>query len=88
MPDWYRDHNISPEAAGDDAYYAWAQDNGLYVDLAGNVDYAPPDRDQHPNPLLHLGHDGCYCRECEDGCCHDCYGGSCGCCLADDDEAA
>lgn len=37
MPDWYRDHNISPEAAGDDAYLGWAQDHGLRVDAAGNV---------------------------------------------------
>lgn len=41
--DWYRDQNISPEAAGDEAYREWALGNGLYVDLAGNVDYGPPE---------------------------------------------
>lgn len=46
MPDWYRDHNISPEAAGDDAYLGWAQDNGLRVDAAGNV--TDPAEDPRP----------------------------------------
>lgn len=48
--DWYRDHNVSPEAAGDEAYREWAQDNGLYVDLAGNVDYGPAE-DFDDDPL-------------------------------------
>ena len=39
--DWYKDHpHAGPES--DAEYYAWAQDNGLYVDAAGNVDYGPP----------------------------------------------
>lgn len=37
MPDWYRDHNLSPECYPDDVYLDWAQDHGLYVDAAGNV---------------------------------------------------
>ncbi len=43
MPDWYRDHDLSPECYPDSEYRDWAQDNGLYVDAAGNVDYGPPD---------------------------------------------
>lgn len=43
MPDWYRTHDLSPEAYSDDEYRSWAQDNGLYVDAAGNVDYGPPE---------------------------------------------
>jgi hypothetical protein len=43
MPDWYRTHSLSPEAYPDSEYLAWAQDNGLYVDAAGNVDYGPPE---------------------------------------------
>lgn len=39
MPDWYRTHNASPDAYSDEEYRDWAQDNGLYVDAAGNVDY-------------------------------------------------
>jgi hypothetical protein len=50
MPDWYRDHNLSPEAYPDDVYLEWAQDNGLYVDAAGNVDYGPPSADDDNNP--------------------------------------
>ena len=37
MPDWYRDHNLSPECYPDEVYLDWAQDNGLHVDAAGNV---------------------------------------------------
>ena len=44
MADWYRDHNASPECYPDAEYLEWAQDNGLYVDATGNVDYGPPDR--------------------------------------------
>lgn len=44
MPDWYKDNpHAGPES--DEEYYAWAQDNGLYVDAAGNVDYGPPEYD-------------------------------------------
>lgn len=44
--DWYKDHpHVSPEAVSDEEYYSWAQDNGLYVDAAGNVDYGPPGDD-------------------------------------------
>jgi hypothetical protein len=46
MPDWYRDHNISPEAAGEDAYLGWAQASGLRVDAAGNV--TDPAEDPRP----------------------------------------
>ena len=46
MPDWYRDHNASPDCYPDSEYLDWAQDNGLYVDAAGNVDYGPPERDR------------------------------------------
>jgi hypothetical protein len=50
MPDWNRDHSASPDAYPDSEYLEWAQDNGLYVDAAGNVDYGPPvpdeDRDE------------------------------------------
>jgi hypothetical protein len=45
--DWYRDHNISPEAAGDEVYREWAQDAGARVDLAGNVIW-PGDRGFDP----------------------------------------
>jgi len=41
--DWYKDHPLSPECYPDSEYLGWAQDNGLYVDAAGNVDYGPPD---------------------------------------------
>ena len=44
MPDWYRDHDLSPEAYPESAYLDWAQDQGLYVDAAGKVDYGPPER--------------------------------------------
>ncbi len=43
MPDWYRTHSLGPECYPDEEYCAWAQDNGLYVDAAGNVDYGPPE---------------------------------------------
>jgi len=43
MPDWYKTHSASPDAYPDEEYYTWAQDNGLYVDAAGNVDYGPPE---------------------------------------------
>jgi hypothetical protein len=42
--DWYKDYPLSPEAYPESEYLNWAQDNGLYVDAAGNVDYGPPDR--------------------------------------------
>ena len=42
MPDWYKTHSASPDAYPDEEYYTWAQDSGLYVDAAGNVDYGPP----------------------------------------------
>jgi len=42
MADWYRDHDLSPEAYSETEYLGWAQDQGLYVDAAGNVDYGPP----------------------------------------------
>jgi hypothetical protein len=41
--DWHKDHSLGPECYSDAEYYAWAQDNGLYVDAAGNVDYGPPE---------------------------------------------
>jgi hypothetical protein len=41
--DWYKDHSLSPEAYPESEYLDWAQDNGLYVDAAGNVDYGPPE---------------------------------------------
>ena len=42
--DWYKDHpHAGPES--DAEYLEWAQDNGLYVDAAGNVDYGPPGED-------------------------------------------
>lgn len=41
--DWYKDHPVGPEACPESEYLAWAQDNGLYVDAAGNVDYGPPE---------------------------------------------
>ena len=49
MPDWYRDHNASPDAYPAGEYLAWAQDNGLYVDAAGNVDYGPPEPGLYSN---------------------------------------
>lgn len=39
MADWYRTHDLSPEAYPDSEYRSWAQDNGLHVDAAGSVDY-------------------------------------------------
>jgi hypothetical protein len=51
MADWYRDHPLSPEAYSDREYLDWAQDKGLYVDAAGNVDYGPPEvDDERPKP--------------------------------------
>lgn len=42
--DFYRDHGgLSPDCFDDSEYLNWAQDNGLYVDAAGNVDYGPPE---------------------------------------------
>ena len=41
--DWYKDYPMGPEAYPESEYLSWAQDNGLYVDAAGNVDYGPPD---------------------------------------------
>lgn len=52
MPDWYRDHNLSPECYPDDVYLAWAQDHGLYVDAAGNVDYGPPEPDRRDESFV------------------------------------
>lgn len=49
MGDWYRDHDVSPEVAGDEVYREWAQDNGAHVDQAGNV-FWPGDRD-HPDTV-------------------------------------
>jgi hypothetical protein len=43
MPDWYKTHSASPDAYPDEEYLGWAQDNGLYADAAGNVDYGPPE---------------------------------------------
>jgi hypothetical protein len=43
MPDWYRDHDLSPEAYPESEYLGWVQDQGLHVDAAGNVDYGPPE---------------------------------------------
>jgi hypothetical protein len=43
MPDWYKTHSAGPDAYPDEEYLSWAQDHGLYVDAAGNVDYGPPD---------------------------------------------
>lgn len=51
--DWYRDHSLSPEAYSDEEYLDWAQDNGLYVDAAGNVDYGPPEQQWHDEDPLH-----------------------------------
>lgn len=42
--DWHKDHPLSPDAYPESEYLDWAQDNGLYVDAAGNVDYGPPTR--------------------------------------------
>lgn len=45
MADWYKTHNASPDCYSEAEYREWAQDNGLYVDAAGNVDYGPPERE-------------------------------------------
>lgn len=47
MGDWYRDHDLSPEASDPAEYRDWAQDAGAHVDLAGNVTW-PGDPD-HPD---------------------------------------
>jgi hypothetical protein len=59
MTDWYRDHALSPEAHSDDEYRDWAQDQGLCVDAAGNVDYGAPERDSESEPayVWELGDD-------------------------------
>ena len=44
MPEWYKTHSASPECYSEAEYRDWAQDNGLYVDAAGNVDYGPPEQ--------------------------------------------
>lgn len=53
MPDWYKTHRASPDCYPESEYREWAQDNGLYVDLAGNVDYGPPE----PQRASDLGYD-------------------------------
>lgn len=40
MADWYKTHGASPDCYPESEYREWA---GLYVDLAGNVDYGPPE---------------------------------------------
>lgn len=47
MPDWYRDHSLSPEASSDEEYRDWAHEAGAHIDLTGNVVW-PGDRD-HPD---------------------------------------
>lgn len=37
MADWYDTHDVSPGAVSDREYAMWAQEQGAYVDLAGNV---------------------------------------------------
>lgn len=67
--DWYKDHPpAGPES--DAEYLGWAQDNGLYVDAAGNVDYGPPGYGS-PSNCSHIWHrdpdgwdEGLRCREC------------------------
>ena len=51
MADWYRDHHISPEAAGDEEYRAWAYTAGAHIDVAGNVIW--PDSPDHPDYRRH-----------------------------------
>jgi hypothetical protein len=42
MADWYRDHDLSPDAYSEAEYLDWCQDKGLHVDAAGNVQYDGP----------------------------------------------
>jgi len=66
--DWYKDHSLSPECYPESEYLDWAQDNGLYVDAAGNVDYGPPEAASSSLPDL-------ACPDCGRGDCtgEDCY---------------
>jgi hypothetical protein len=66
--DWYKDHSLSPEAYPDSTYLDWAQDNGLYVDAAGNVDYGPPGA--APSSLPDLACPDCGRESCTG---EDCY---------------
>lgn len=47
MADWYRDHNLSPEASSDEEYRDWAHESGAHIDLTGNVVW--PDEAEHPD---------------------------------------
>lgn len=84
MPDWYRTHDLSPEAYPDSEYRNWAQDSGLHVDAAGNVDYGPPqaatpDICRPPaDPDVYGGDDDGACDHiCEDFCEDEDGGWSC-----------
>jgi hypothetical protein len=37
VADWYRDHHVSPEVAGEAEYRDWAQSAGASVDVAGTL---------------------------------------------------
>lgn len=37
MPDWYRDHRLSPEASDPEEYRDWAYEAGAEIDGVGNV---------------------------------------------------
>jgi hypothetical protein len=76
MPDWYRTHGLGPEHYPDTEYRDWAQDNGLYVDVAGNVDYGPPEpvREFQPSMENARGRDWRSCSDlpvesCSDAAC-------------------
>ena len=53
--DWYKDHSASPDAYPDSDYRDWAQDNGLYVDAAGNVGYGPPESEDDDGRCVGCG---------------------------------
>ncbi len=66
--DWHKDHPLSPDAYPESEYLNWAQDNGLYVDAAGNVDYGPPEA--APSSLPDLACPDCGRESCTG---EDCY---------------
>ena len=47
MADWYRDHDLSPEASSDEEYRDWAYEAGAHIDLTGDVIW--PDQPEHPD---------------------------------------
>ncbi|MDQ2874830.1 MAG: hypothetical protein M3Y33_08570 [Actinomycetota bacterium] len=72
MPDWYRDHDLSPDAYPESDYLDWAQFHGLYVDAAGNVsdpaESSGPAADEYCPGCRKWRDTNCRGCECNGGC--------------------